>query len=45
MRFLRAASLQLDVTALVLIGGMALAGAVAHSQEGQACRDCAMNEM
>jgi VWFA-related protein len=44
MRFLRAASLQLDVTALVLIGGMALAGAVAHSQEGQACRDCAVNE-
>ena len=44
MRLLRTASLQLDVTALVLVGGMALAGGVAEGQEGQACRDCAVNE-
>jgi len=44
MRLLRTASLQLDVAALVLVGGMALAGGVAEGQEGQACRDCAENE-
>ena len=44
MRLFRAARLQLGVTSLVLVGGMALAGGVAEGQEGQACRDCAVNE-
>ena len=44
MRLLRAVPLQLGVTSLVFVGGMALAGGVAEGQEGQACRDCAVNE-
>ena len=44
MRLLRAAPLQLGVTSLVLVAGMTLPGCVAEGQEGQACRDCAVNE-
>ena len=44
MRLFRAAPLQLGGCLLVLVGGMTLAGGIAEGQEGQACRDCAVNE-
>lgn len=44
MRLFRASPLQLGVTSLVLVGGMALAAGGAEGQQGQACRDCAVNE-
>jgi Ca-activated chloride channel homolog len=44
MRLHRAAPLQLGVSLLVLVGGTTLAAGIAEGQEGQACRDCAVNE-
>jgi Ca-activated chloride channel family protein len=44
MRLFRAVPLQLGVCLLVLVSGMTLAGGTAEGQEGQACRDCAVNE-